>query len=59
MMNYVEILATHTPTPPHGCAEENQKQAPGKMFDKLEKFIEFGDSYSFFHEQKWVCSTEA
>jgi hypothetical protein len=39
MMNYVEILVTHTLTPSHGCAEENQKQAPGKMFDKLEKFI--------------------
>jgi len=22
-----------------GCAEDNQKKIPGKMFDKLEKFI--------------------
>jgi len=48
-MKYFHILKVS------GCAEENQKQVPWKMFDKLEKLWEFRDSYSFFHEQKWVC----
>jgi len=32
-MKYFHILKVN------GCAEKNQKKVPGKMFDKLEKFI--------------------